>query len=154
MTRIRFPSNYFVLLQICYTLILIGMEFEKFSGIVIHGLGLGRQLNFPTANLSLQQGQLSPNGVYIVAVQHLNQIYYGIMNIGTRPTTHRSEQSIEIHLLNFSQDIYNQQLTVEPLCFLRAEQKFANLQALQSQIEKDKHQALDFLSQQHININR
>ena len=128
------------------------MEFEKFSGIVIHGLSLGRQLHFPTANLSLQQGEIPQNGVYIVAVQYLQQTYYGIMNIGTRPTTRRSERSIEIHILNFNHDIYNQQLTVEPLYFLRAEQKFANLQALQSQIEKDKQQALDFLSQQHLNI--
>ncbi len=128
------------------------MVFNKFSGIVIHGLGLGRQLNFPTANLSLIHGQIPKNGVYVTAVQILKKNYYGIMNIGTRPTTNRKRLSIEIHLFDFHQDIYNQEIEVEPLHFLRTEEKFSNLQALQNQIEKDKQDAMAYLHKQHINI--
>lgn len=67
------------------------------------------------------------------------------MNIGNRPTVNGTSQSIEVHLLNFGEDIYGLEITVKMIDFIRNEQKFENLDQLRSQIQKDKIQAVNFI---------
>jgi riboflavin kinase/FMN adenylyltransferase len=116
----------------------------SFSGQVIAGKQLGRTIGFPTANIQIKElFKLIPkNGVFIVSCLINNQTVNGIMNIGNRPTVNGTSQSIEVHLLNFDEDIYHSEITVEMIDFIRDEQKFENLEALKSQIEKDKLQAI------------
>lgn len=119
----------------------------SFSGKVIKGNQLGRTIGFPTANIQINEFfKLIPkNGVYIVKCLVNKQSVNGIMNIGNRPTLNGTSQSIEVHLLNFDQSIYDSEITVELLEFIRNEQKFENLEALKHQIEKDKLQAIQYL---------
>ena len=95
----------------------------SFSGKVIKGNQLGRTIGFPTANIQINEFfKLIPkNGVYIVKCLVNKQSVNGIMNIGNRPTLNGTSQSIEVHLLNFDQSIYDSEITVELLEFIRNE---------------------------------
>jgi riboflavin kinase / FMN adenylyltransferase len=110
-------------------------------GNVVQGQQLGRTLGFPTANLELPAMKLIPRGgVYAVRVTGMNDSVVpvlGVMNIGHRPTVNGLTQSIEVHLLDWSGDLYGQQLNVELLEFLRSEQKFGSLDDLKHQINQD-----------------
>lgn len=119
----------------------------SFSGKVIKGKQIGRTIGFPTANIEIQEPLklLPKNGVYIVKCLINNQEVNGIMNIGNRPTLNGTSQSIEVHLLNFDEDIYGLEITVKMIDFIRNEQKFENLDQLKSQIQKDKIQAVNFI---------
>lgn len=107
-------------------------------GTVVTGQQLGRTIGFPTANLQLPQNKYLPRyGVYSVAVILQKGLIPGVMNIGCRPTVAGTATTIEVHLLNWSGDLYGQTLTVNLLEFLRPEQKFASVEALKQQITKD-----------------
>lgn len=118
-----------------------------FSGIVVKGNQLGRTIGFPTANIQIKEDyKLIPKkGVYLVKSILKGDLVYGIMNIGTRPTLNGTTQTIEVHYLDFDEDLYEQQLTVEVLEFIRAEQKFDSLEILKNQIQKDKEKSLTFI---------
>ncbi len=118
-----------------------------FSGIVVKGNQLGRTIGFPTANIQIKEDyKLIPKkGVYLVKSILKGDLVYGIMNIGTRPTLNGTNQTIEVHYLDFNEDLYEQQLTVEVLEFIRAEQKFDSLEILKNQIQKDKEKSLTFI---------
>ena len=118
------------------------------TGIVIKGKGLGRTINFPTANVYIKESyKLIPNdGVYVVKSQIENEVIYGMMNIGTNPTVDGKSRSIEVHFFNFCQDIYDSKLKIEFLKRLRSEEKFNNLEALKIQLKKDKTSALDYIN--------
>ena len=126
--------------------LLLGRHYS-ITGRVVHGRGEGRKLNFPTANLAPQTVEtiIPATGVYEVAVKAPSTLpqneealrYAGIMNIGTRPTYGNGELSLEVHLLNFSGNLYNHRLTVEFLRRIRPEQTFSSPEALRQQIEKD-----------------
>ena len=118
-----------------------------FSGIVVKGNQLGRTIGFPTANiLTKEDYKLIPmKGVYLVKSIIKGDFVYGIMNIGIRPTLNGTNQTIEVHYLDFDEDLYEQQLTVEVLEFIRAEQKFDSLEILKNQIQKDKEKSLTFI---------
>jgi len=108
-------------------------------GSVVRGQALGRTLGFPTANLALPSDKFLPRlGVYYVRVEgeSLNG-QPGVMNLGYRPTVAGKQLSAEVHLLDWSGDLYGQTLTVQLVEFLRSEQPFANLEALQAQIQAD-----------------
>jgi len=110
------------------------------SGLVIEGKKIGRTINFPTANIKIdEEYKLIPqNGVYIVSVEINKSTYFGMMNIGTNPTISEGDQSIEVHIFDFNQSIYNQSIKI---CFLeriRDEEKYASLDELKKQLEKDK----------------
>lgn len=113
------------------------------TGRVIHGQQLGRTLGFPTANLKLPPEKFVPrNGVYSVKVYGVaanpnTSPLPGVMNIGRRPTVAGQTQTVEVHLLNWSGDLYGQTLTVSLESFLRPEQKFDSLHSLKVQIQKD-----------------
>ena len=118
-----------------------------FSGIVVKGNQLGRTIGFPTANILIKEDyKLIPKkGVYLVKSIIKGDLVYGIMNIGIRPTLNGTNQTIEVHYLDFDEDLYEQQLTVEVLEFIRAEQKFDSLEILKNQIQKDKEKSLTFI---------
>ena len=117
----------------------------QLEGIVIEGDQLGRKLGFPTANLLLTTSEkLIPCfGVYAVHVQLLrngiSQDVNGMMNIGFRPTVNGKEKRIEVHIFDFCEEIYTMKLRVSLLAFVRDEMKFANLEKLVEQLEKDKN---------------
>lgn len=109
------------------------------SGVVVHGAGIGRQLGFPTANISLaDEMQMLPlDGVYEVNVFIKGNTYKGVMNIGVKPTVSGKEHTLEVHIIGFEGDIYGSDITVEFVRRLRGEQSFDNINALRFQIEVD-----------------
>ncbi len=114
------------------------------TGTVVEGRKLGRTLGFPTANLSVSAQKLIPRrGVYRVEVTGpaLAQKQMGVMNIGLRPTVDGTCQTLEVHLLDWSGDLYGNTVTVSLEQFLRPEQKFESLDALKDQIRRDCEQA-------------
>lgn len=127
---------------------LLGNPFS-FTGKVAHGDARGRQLGFPTANLRLHRTVLPLHGVYAVRVSGAGELpLQGVANIGARPTVGGTEPRLEVHLFDFSGDLYGRRLRVEPLCKLRGEQKFASLEALKNQIAEDARQAREWFAAQ------
>ncbi|HBG69700.1 MAG: riboflavin biosynthesis protein RibF [Bacteroidetes bacterium GWF2_43_63] len=118
----------------------------SFTGDVIKGFGIGRELGFPTANLKLQDPQkiLPAPGVYIIKAMHDSESFEGIINIGSRPTFEGSGMHIEAHLFDFDKIVYDDQLTIEFLLFLREEIKFNSREELVSQIRKDRDRAFKY----------
>ena len=108
-----------------------------FSGKVVRGNQLGRTIDVPTANLWLPKTNLPINGVYGVKVQIKERNFFGIANMGLRPTIGGTMPVLEVHIFNFSEDIYGQRIQVE-FCFkVRDEKKFSGLDELKEQIKKD-----------------
>ena len=113
----------------------------ELHGNVVHGKGLGRQLGFPTANLSLPEDKLIPReGVYAAQVSLPNDIEQplpAILNIGTNPTVGDTRLSVEVHIPDFHADLYDKQLAVRVLRHLRDEQRFGDIAQLKQQIQND-----------------
>lgn len=112
------------------------------TGKVVEGFRLGRKIGFPTANLEPNHpDKLIPaNGVYAVKVRWNNHYYMGMLNIGNRPTVANDGRiSIEVHLLDFNEDIYSQEIEIIFIQKIRDEQKFNSLDELMSQLQKDKN---------------
>ena len=108
------------------------------SGVVEHGNAIGATIGFPTANIRLDSAkQLPAVGVYSVVAQVNGVEYKALANIGTNPTVGNDHLSLEVHLLDFQGDLYDQSLTISFLHFLREEKKFASLDELKSQIAED-----------------
>ena len=116
------------------------------TGNVVKGNQLGRTINFPTANIEIpEEYKLIPkNGVYVVTINVSNQTFFGMMNIGVKPTLGENKRSIEVHLLDFDADIYNQKIQVHILERLRDEQKFESFEALKLQLEVDKQNTIHY----------
>ncbi len=113
---------------------------------VVHGEQRGRTLGFPTANLVPPPHRLLPaNGVYICRATLPQGQFAAITNIGTRPTFDHHTILVEAHLLDFEDDIYGCQLTLDFLHRLRAERKFPSVSALVTQLEQDKQTARTWL---------
>jgi riboflavin kinase/FMN adenylyltransferase len=122
---------------------LLGWSFG-ISGTVIHGEARGRMIGFPTANLADVPQLIPPRGTYAVQVRigSLPERHVAVFNHGLRPTVSNSLQpSLEAHILDFSGDLYGQNLTLDHFNWLRDEQKFASLQALKDQIAADVERA-------------
>lgn len=117
------------------------------TGEVVKGNSIGRTLNFPTANIHIPEDyKLIPkDGVYVVKATIKSKEYYGMMNIGHKPTLNAKRRSVEVHFFNFNHDLYGDVLKVEILERLREEQKFQDLEKLKQQLEQDKLDALDYL---------
>lgn len=118
-----------------------------FSGTVIEGKKLGRTIGFPTANITVEADyKLIPKiGVYVISSSFNNSAIYGLMNIGTNPTVGGENLSIEIHFFDFNENLYHQKMEITILERIRDEQKFESLEALKTQIGKDKEFAISFL---------
>ena len=127
---------------------LLGYEFF-FTGIVVHGNKLGRQLGYPTANLKIaDEEKIVPgNGIYAVyaKVEGSSELLKAMMSIGFRPTIDGKHRMIEVNIFDFNKEIYDQHLTVYVKKYLREEVKFEGLEALVKQIDQDKIDSLDVL---------
>ena len=126
---------------------LLGREFT-ILGTVVEGDHIGKTLGFPTANLSAHNEQFPPNGVYAVEARRGAQRLPGVVNIGVRPTIKHAtgERVFEVHLFDFDETIYGEDLEITFRKFLRPEQKFPSLDALREQIAQDVAQARAVLS--------
>jgi riboflavin kinase/FMN adenylyltransferase len=109
------------------------------SGIVVKGQQIGRTIGVPTANLQVPSNKLLPRrGVYCVLVPlDADNIIKGVINVGSRPTVNGQVPTVEVHLLDWSGNLYGKFLTVHLQKFLRSEQKFPSLDALKNQIRED-----------------
>ncbi|ALM08160.1 riboflavin biosynthesis protein RibF [Sediminicola sp. YIK13] len=118
------------------------------TGTVSKGKGLGRQINFPTANLHIpEEYKLIPKkGVYVVKSTIAGRTVYGMMNIGYNPTVSGTEKSIEIHFFDFENDLYDKKLQIDVLERIRDEHKFDTLEELKAQLQIDKQTSLAIIS--------
>lgn len=115
---------------------LLGRHYT-FEGRVVPGEQRGRELGFPTANLVTEKEQLPADGVYAVKVRYREQEYGGVVNIGRRPTFGEGCATIEVHLLDFTGDIYEETLRLYFVERLRGEQSFSGPSELKMAIERD-----------------
>ncbi|MCE9612111.1 MAG: bifunctional riboflavin kinase/FAD synthetase [Chthoniobacter sp.] len=125
---------------------MLGRDFT-ILGTVVEGDHIGRTLGFPTANLSAHNEQFPPNGVYAVEAWRGTQKLPGVVNIGVRPTIKNAtgERLLEVHLFDFDQAIYGEDIEITFHQFLRPEQKFPTLEALRTQIAQDADHARNIL---------
>ena len=117
------------------------------EGMVVEGNQKGREIGFPTANIKVNDWyKLIPsNGVYAVKVKIDNNIFNGMLNIGMRPTVKGTEETIEVNIFNFNQNIYNKSVRVEFYERIRDERKFETLADLKEQLNIDKKQVIQVL---------
>lgn len=116
---------------------LLGRPFQL-SGPVLHGDARGREIGFPTVNLGVSPDRaLPPNGVYATRAVVRGQTYLGCTNVGVRPTFDGGPRQVETHLLDFDEDIYDEQVAVQFHSRLRDEQRFDGVDALVEQIGRD-----------------
>lgn len=116
---------------------MLGRPYEV-SGTVIEGRKLGREIGFPTANLRLGERQLPADGVWAVKV---DGALAAVANLGMRPTVGGTERLLEVHLFDFSENLYGKELRIHFVKFLRPERKFASVEELCEQIAKDADEA-------------
>lgn len=119
------------------------------EGVVVGGRQNGRKIGFPTANLQVSvPGKLIPsNGVYAVRVELDGVVYGGMLNIGVRPTFHNgSDRSLEVHIFDFSSDVYGKSLRIFFQDFIRPERKFDSINELVRQLQSDALQIRSLLS--------
>ncbi|GAB4404437.1 MAG: bifunctional riboflavin kinase/FAD synthetase [Microscillaceae bacterium] len=122
--------------------------FYSFQGQVVHGDQLGRTIDFPTANLEIEEAyKLIPaEGIYAVRALIKAQMYEGMLYIGQRPTLAKAlAQRIELHVFNFSEDIYGEVVRVWLVGHIRGDKKFDSLARMQQQLYEDQSQALTIL---------
>lgn len=117
------------------------------TGTVVKGNRLGKTIDFPTANIFVEESyKLIPKmGVYIVYAMLNGKTVYGMMNIGKKPTIEGKTQTIEVHFFDLDQNLYGQTTQINLLKRIRDEQKFSSLEALKNQLIKDKLVALEFI---------
>ncbi|MFK5877979.1 MAG: bifunctional riboflavin kinase/FAD synthetase [Flavobacteriaceae bacterium] len=117
------------------------------TGVVVKGENLGSTIGFPTANIDIEESyKLIPkSGVYAIKTTINNVRYNGMLNIGNRPTVKGKHQTIEVNFFDFNADLYGKTIQIELLKFLRDEQKFASLDDLKMQLQKDKVIAQNFV---------
>jgi len=117
-------------------------------GTVVHGNHLGSTLGYPTANIQPHQDQpaMIPNGVYLVSVLLQERKFFGLCNIGNRPTIGGKQLVIEVNILDFSEDIYGKDISIKVIRAIRKEKKFQNLTQLVDQINFDKEKVMKILS--------
>jgi len=131
----------------------LGYKYQM-SGVVIHGNQIGRKLGFPTANMDVKdkyRHKLMPAGVYLVEVILGVEKFYGMANIGYRPTIrmNKHELTAEVNIFKFNRDIYGKKITMCFLEKLREEQKFEGLEKLKEQLRKDRDAACELMDRLH-----
>ena len=112
----------------------------RITGEVVTGNGIGRKIDFPTANISIiEDFKLLPkDGVYFVRSSIKSLYFFGMMNIGFRPTVNGKVRTIEVHYFNFSENLYGEKIKIEVLDLIRNEKKFNSLEDLEKQLVIDK----------------
>jgi riboflavin kinase / FMN adenylyltransferase len=115
------------------------------SGTVVHGKKLGRTIGYPTANIEADSIKLLPKkGAYIVEVFVNENQYKGMLSIGTNPTVNGEKLTVEVYILDFNENIYDQNITVKFRDFLHEEIKFEGLEKLVERLDEDKKLTEDF----------
>lgn len=124
---------------------LLGYAYET-TGVVVHGDKRGRLLGFPTANIKAPSYSLLPKvGVYVVKIKVADKWYMGMAQIGYNITFETNRpMTIEVNILDFSDDIYGEQVSVEWLHFLRGEKKFDNVDGLIAQLKQDEQDTREY----------
>lgn len=107
------------------------------KGEVIRGAQLGRKLGFPTANIDAQDIDIKDNGVYASTVEVDGKIYKAMSNIGLRPSVDGTTRLLETHIFDFEGDLYGRVLEIELLRKIRDEKRFASIDELRQQLERD-----------------
>jgi riboflavin kinase/FMN adenylyltransferase len=117
---------------------LLGRSFFL-EGIVIRGDSRGKKLGFPTANLAVEPNILLPLGVFVVAVYIGKKKYYGMANIGFRPSfsSGKNNPQVEVHIFDFHKNLYGKKIGLEFIAKVRDEKVFESVQGLVEQIKKD-----------------
>jgi len=125
---------------------MLGRKYSM-SGHVIHGDEKGRTIGFPTANIPIKRKNCAVSGVFAVNVSMEDgSEYYGVANIGHRPTVGGTRTQLEVHIFQFSQEIYGKFLKVTFCKKLRDEKKFESFEDLKNQIEQDSKSAQEYFS--------
>ena len=116
---------------------MLGRDYAM-SGRVVHGLGLGKELGFPTANVNLKRLQSPVEGIFAARVSGLgDRPLEGVASVGTRPTIGGDHALLEVFIFDFDEDIYGQYITVEFVSRLREERRYPDLDTLRRQIAVD-----------------
>ena len=110
------------------------------------GRKIGKTIGFPTCNIDIENYVIAKPGVYAVKIfiNKTKKNLKGIANLGFRPTFNQKKILLEVNIFNFKRNLYNKQLTVEFLNFIRGEKKFKSIEELKKQIKKDVKQAKNF----------
>ena len=118
------------------------------TGKVVYGDGLGKKIDFPTANIEIKETyKITPkNGVYLVKTKINSNTYFGMMNIGIRPTVGGTNKSLEIHFFNFKDNIYGKNVSIEIIKKIRDEEKFSSIDQLKIQLKKDEQFCLKLIN--------
>jgi len=153
--EVKFEGNHISSTQIRNSLLEGNLEFAKkglnrnysLKGTVVDGDKLGRTLGYPTANLKVGKYKLIPgNGVYIVKVFISDEVFKGLLSIGTRPTvSNTNEKRNEVYILDFDRDIYGKEIKIEFFKKLRDDLKFDSIEELIGQMNLDKAEAEKFI---------
>ena len=115
-------------------------RYYSITGKVCYGKQLGRTIGFPTANIIPDSGKLLPGfGVYETRLEIDGKIYKGMTNIGNNPTVQKSDNVfVETHIIDYCGDLYNKQIKIEFLRYIREERKFSSVEELTKQLNSDK----------------
>ncbi|MBN2166356.1 MAG: riboflavin biosynthesis protein RibF [Marinilabiliaceae bacterium] len=121
----------------------------RVTGRVVGGQQLGRTINYPTANVEIEEyAKLIPlNGVYACKIIVLGEMFYGMLNIGYRPTisSQKDHRFIEVHIFDFSNDIYSEEIVIEFVERIRNEERFSTIEALKKQLMLDEFKVRELL---------
>ncbi|MAI08786.1 MAG: hypothetical protein CMF61_07490 [Magnetococcales bacterium] len=146
----------FLLTKICYKAYMKTCEQITVQGPVVHGAKRGRELGFPTANIELNEeyaSKMPEIGIYAVWVKSnspkINGICMGAASWGFNPTFGLTNPQLEVHILNFDNDIYGEELEVEFVEFIRGEINFACLESLVEKIQEDCEKTEEILNERH-----
>lgn len=116
-------------------------------GRVVHGQKLGRELGFPTLNIAVKRRQVPVQGIFAVKVHGIDgQIYLGAASLGVRPAVGGKQMLLEVHVLDFNQQIYGKLVQIEFCHKIRDEEDYANLDLLQAQIARDVQQIREYFN--------
>lgn len=115
-------------------------------GTVVHGEGRGRTLGFPTANVTIADTALPPDGVYAVEIIHDGETWFGVANLGARPTFAAANRMLEVHVFDLEQDLYGADLEVAFVSRIRDQAAFGTPRELKDQIEHDSARAREILA--------
>jgi riboflavin kinase/FMN adenylyltransferase len=125
----------------------LGRSFNL-TGKIVKGDGLGKKINYPTANIFIEETYkiIPKDGVYLVETIIEDKLFNGMMNIGHRPTIGTNVKSIEVHLFNFNEDIYGKVISIKMISKIRDEKKFSSIEALKEQLVKDENYCLKLIN--------
>ena len=116
------------------------------EGLVVHGSQIGIKLGFPTANIDIFGNTEPKKGVYAVMIEFRGKHYYGMANVGNNPTcNYQLNSRLEVHLFNFSGNLYSQNVNVHFLKYWREEQKFSSVEELIKQLNDDKERIKEWV---------